>query len=210
PAVAQAPHGATYHVRLLVEVRNEDEDAAAAVVLGELREWSAELARLAGAGAVERVQDEIEVSGGGRHVLDDVAVERGEPDPVALLVREVREAGGEEAGVAELGAALPAVAHGAGNVQQDRDVGVGVRLELLDVEAVGARVEPPVDAANGVARDVSPVLGEVQREPEVRRAVQPVDEPLDDGARDELEVVEAREDPGVEEAGAGRGVRGGG
>src|SRR5690606_5515556 len=69
PAVAQAPHGATYHVRLLVEVRNEDEDAAAAVVLGELREWSAELARLAGAGAVERVQDEIEASGGGWLVL---------------------------------------------------------------------------------------------------------------------------------------------
>src|SRR5690606_18987157 len=106
PAVAQAPHGATYHVRLLVEVRNEDEDAAAAVVLGELREWSAELARLAGAGAVERVQDEIEVSGGGRHVLDDVAVERGEPDPGALLVREVREAGRGEAGVVELGDAL--------------------------------------------------------------------------------------------------------
>src|SRR5690606_40987304 len=81
-AVAQAPYGVANRGRLLVKVRDEDEDAAPAVVLGQLRERRPQLARLAGARAVERVHDELEVPGSGRDVVDDVAVERREPDAV--------------------------------------------------------------------------------------------------------------------------------
>ena len=45
--------------------------------------------------AGERVQHVRQVLGRRRDDLDDVLVEGDEPDAVALLVREVREAGGE-------------------------------------------------------------------------------------------------------------------
>ena len=86
--------------------------------------------------------------------------------------------------------------HRARDVEQHQEVRVGVGLELLHVVAVGARVEPPVDAPDVVAGHVRPVLGEVHRVPEVRRAVQAVDEALDDGPREQLEVVDPREHRG--------------
>ena len=50
------------------------------------------------------------------------------------------------------------------------------------------------------------MLGEVDGGAEVRRLVQPVDEAVDDRARDELQVPDAREHNGIHEAGAGDGV----
>ncbi len=86
------------------------------------------------------------------------------------------------------------------------EVGVGVGLVLLDVEAIGARVQPPVDAADVVAGDVAAVLGEVDRRAEVRRAVQAVDEAVDDRARQQLEVADPREDLRIDEPRAGNRV----
>ena len=83
------------------------------------------------------------------------------------------------------------------------EVGVGVGLVLLDVVAIGPRVQPPVDAADVVAGDVAAVLGEVDRRAEERRAVQAVDEALDDGAREQLEVADPREDLRVDEPAPG-------
>jgi hypothetical protein len=50
-----------------------------------------------------------------------------------------------------------------------------------------------------IARHVLPVFGEVGREAEVWRTVKAGDEPFDDEPRDEFEVVDAREDLGVQE-----------
>ena len=47
------------------------------------------------------------------------------------------------------------------------------------------------------------MLGEIHRRAEVRRAVQPVDEAVDDGLREQLEIADAREDLRVDEPGAG-------
>ena len=85
--------------------------------------------------------------------------------------------------------------HRARDVEQDREVGVRVGLVLLDVVAIGARVQPPVDAADVVAGDVAAVLGEVDRGAEERRAMQAVDEALDDVAREQLEVADPRAGP---------------
>ena len=85
-------------------------------------------------------------------------------------------------------------AHRPRDVEDHREVRVRVGLVLLQVVPVGARVQLPVDAADVVARHVAAVLGEVDRRAEVRRAMQPVDEPVDDGLREQLEVADTRED----------------
>ena len=77
---------------------------------------------------------------------------------------------------------------------------------LLDVVAVGSRVQPPVDATDVVARHVAAVLGEVDRRAEVRRAVQPVDEAVDDRPRQQIQVADPREHLRVDEPGAGDGA----
>ena len=50
------------------------------------------------------------------------------------------------------------------------------------------------------------MLGEVDRRAEVRRPMQAVDEPVDDRAREQLEVLDARQDLGVDEPCAGNDV----
>ncbi len=64
--------------------------------------------------------------------------------------------------------------------------------------AVGAGEEAPVDAADVVARHVGPVLGEVHAEAEVRRAVEPGEEAVDDHTREELQVPDPAQDGRVE------------
>ena len=51
--------------------------------------------------------------------------------------------------------------------------------------------------------DVAAVLGEVDRRAEIRRAVQAVDEAVDDGPREQLEVADPREDLRIDEPRAG-------
>src|SRR5690606_41318312 len=81
---------------------------------------------------------------------------------------------------------------------------VRLLLELLDVEAVRAAVHAPVDVAEVVAGLVHPVLGELDGETAVRRAVYAGEESLDDVARDELEAAERGELAGCAEIRAAR------
>ena len=52
---------------------------------------------------------------------------------------------------------------------------------------------------------IAPVLGKIDRRAEVRRAVNAVDEAVDDRARHQLEIPDAREHHGIDEPGAGDG-----
>ena len=205
PRNRSGPIASMHRVRLLVEIRNQDQQPAAAEVLGHLVQRRAQAARTGRLQAIEHVQHDVHVLGRGRHVLDDVVVERDEPDAVALAVHQIGQAAGQHLAVIELGDAAAAVAHRLRHVEQHREVGVRVRLVLLYVVPVRARVQPPVDAADVVARDVAAVLGEIHRRAEVRRAVDAVDEAVDDRAGDELEVPDAREHHGIDEPGAGDG-----
>jgi hypothetical protein len=164
-------------------------------------------ARTPGLQPIQHVQHRVHVLGGRRHVLDDLAVERDEPDAVALVMHEVGQAGREDARVIELGDAAAAVVHRLRHVQQHREVHVGLGFVFLDVVAVGARPEAPVHAADVVARDVAAVLGEVHRGAEVRRLVQPVDEAVAHGAGDEVQVPDAREHNRIHETRAGNRSR---
>ena len=156
---------------------------------------------------IEHVQHGVHVLGRRRHVLDDLAVEGAEADPVALVVDQVGQAGGDDARVVELGDAAAAVVHRLRHVEQHREVHVGLGFVFLDVVAVGPRPQPPVHPPDVVAGHVAAMLGEIDRGAEVRRLVQAVDEAVGDHARHELQVPDAREHRGIHEARAGDDVR---
>ena len=188
-----------HRLRILVEVRDEHEEAAPREVLRQLPHRRRQLAGLRRLQPIEDVQRGLHVLRRRRHVLDDVVVEGGEPDAVALPVDHVGQAGGEDAAVIQLRDAPAAEGHGLRDVQQAGEVGVGVRLVLLYIKPIGAPEQLPVHAPDVVPRRVAAVLGEIDGCAEVRQSVHPVDEPLDDHPRDQLEVADAREDHGVHE-----------
>ncbi len=80
---------------------------------------------------------------------------------------------------------------------------VGLFLELLDVVAIAARVDLPVERGQIVARQVLAVLGELDAEALERAAMQPGQKPFDHRPRLQLHRPEPRDDGGVEKP-AGR------
>ena len=154
---------------------------------------------------IECVERELEVARRRRHVLQHAIVEGDEPHAVALLVREVEERGGQEPPVVQLRDGARAEAHGCRHVERHHAVGVRVGLELLDVVAVGPGEHAPVHAAQVVAGLVAAVLGEVEREAHVRRAVEAVDEAVHHRARHQFEVAHPRQGGRVHELRAAHG-----
>jgi hypothetical protein len=173
------------------------------LIAGQLAHRTRQLARALGLGAIERVEQHVEMFCRRRHVRDDLAVEGDDADAVPLPVREVRQARGEIAAVFQLGHLAALEPHRFRDVEEDAEVGVRVRFVLFHVEAVGAREQAPVDAADVVAGNVAAVLGEVDRRSEIGRAVETVDEAVDDRPREQVEIADPREDRGIDEPRAG-------
>ncbi len=67
--------------------------------------------------------------------------------------------------------ALAGEFHRAGGIDDEVGAEVGIGLEFLDVEAVGAGEGLPIEAAGIVAGDIFPVFGELDGRPAVGRAV---------------------------------------
>ena len=161
---------------------------------------------LPGLQPVHHVDHRVHVLGRRRHELHDVVVERRKAHAVALVVHQVGQARAEDPCVVELGDAAAAVVHRLRHVQQHREVHVGFGLVLLDVQPVGAGPHAPVHPAHVVAGHVAAVFGEIYRRAEVRGLVQPVDEPVHNGARHELQVPDAVEHHRIQEPRAGGGM----
>ena len=138
-----------------------------------------------------------------RHVLDDVVVEGKKADAIALAVHEIGQAAREYLSVLELGDSSTAKTHRFRHVQDHGEVRVGVGLVLLYVVPVRAGVQAPIDAADVVPGHIAPVLGKIDGRAKVRRAMDAVDEAIDDRSRHELEVPDTRQNDGIDEAGAG-------
>src|SRR5205814_2247245 len=150
-----------------------------------------------------------------RYVLSELAVEGDESDAIALRARQIRQAGSEIAAIIELAERLRraplrrrSIMHRRRRIEQHGEVRVRIGLELLDEMPVAPRKQLPVDAADVVARQVRPVLGEIHRRPEMRRAVQPVDDSLGHEARDELEIADPCEHGRIDQSSVGSGLEG--
>ena len=106
-----------------------------------------------------------------RQVVGDLLVEREQADRVALREQEIGERRGQRAGVLALGVRRRAEAHRAAQVDEQVAAQVRLVLEPLDVVAVGAGEEPPVEIARVVAGRVRAILAELDREAVVRAAM---------------------------------------
>ena len=124
--------------------------------------------------AVERHEQRAQVARprARRQHADDPIVEGHQADRVALAVHQVAERGREARAVLELRHAARAVPHRAAHVEHQVAIEVGLLFELLDVVAIAARVDLPVDRRQIVAGDVLAVFGELDAEAFERAAVQ--------------------------------------
>src|SRR5262249_14420724 len=134
--------------------------------------------------AFDHSEDRSQVTGAraGRDLLDNSFVERQKSDRVVLANSEICQGRCEVLCILELRHLRAAVVHRGARVDQQMDLRVCVSLIFFYVEAIGASQQLPVEMSEIVARHVLPVLGEVGREPEVRRAVKTRDEAFDDRA----------------------------
>jgi hypothetical protein len=131
---------------------------------------------------------------------------------IALAGEQEGQAGGELAGVPELGRQVllgRRPRHGRTHVEQEVRPQIGLLLELLDVVAVRPAVHAPVDVAHVVTRLVHPVLRELHREAAVRRAVEARDEPLHHLPGHELQPAECGQLPGCQQVCAAGSLQGG-
>src|SRR5262249_706027 len=86
-----------------------------------------------------------------------------------------------ELGVFELVDLLRAETHRGRGIEQEEDLRVGLTAIALEVAALGAREDVPIDVAEIVAFGVGAVFGELLGETEVGGAVHAGYEGVDDG-----------------------------
>ena len=135
-----------------------------------------------------------------RNVAPHLAVKRRQPRGVILTEGEVAEGRGEKPAVLEL--RDPAAAgklHRPARVEEDRDPGVRLLLEELDVILVGLGDELPIDRADLVGGGVGAVVGVFDARSEERAGVEAGEEPLDGRAGDELHPLHQRYPLRIEE-----------
>src|SRR5215467_6436068 len=90
----------------------------------------------------------------------------GHPDSLEAGEADEAEGGGEAGSVAQLGRL--AESHGAGAVEEEVEVQVLLVHEELQVEAIEAAIDVPVDVAEVVARAVRAIIGELHAHALVR------------------------------------------
>ena len=102
--MAEVVEGAVDGVGVVVEVADEDDEAAAFEAVGQAVEGGAEVGFAAGLDGFELFHHLVEVARGaaGGHVEADVGVEGGEADGVLLAGHEVGQDGGQVGAVLEL------------------------------------------------------------------------------------------------------------
>ena len=204
-------------VGIVEEVGDEDDQAAAGDFVGEVMEGIGDVGGFGGGELFEAFEDLIEVAGAVAlgDVEADVGVEGGEADEILLAGEHVGEGGGEDGGVFEFrgaggGGGLRffafglrgggvAEGHGGGGVEADGGAEVGFLLVLLNVVAVGAGEDGPVEVFEFIAGDVFAVLGELDGEAFVGGFVEAGESAFDDAADGEFEAAELGGLGGAEE-----------
>ena len=196
------PQAADHRLRLVEQIGDQHDHAALDQRLGELVQRPADV-RLARRAAAARAR--AAARAGGRAARSPAAAttirSSNAISPAASRCRFIRYAS-DAASTTPYSSlvigARAAIAHRPADVEQQVAVEVGLLLELLDVVAVAARVDLPVERRQIVAGQVLAVLGELDAEALERAAVQARQEALDDRPRLQLERAEPRDDRGIE------------
>ena len=123
-------------------------------------------------------------------------VEQHEADRVLLAREQHRQGNDQGRGVVELAERGPRapVIHRRAGIDDERHTDVALLLVLLDVVAVGAREDAPVEPPKVVAGRVLAVGGKLDVEAVERAAMLPADGPLGQPARPQGEVGDLGDD----------------
>src|ERR1700688_4824276 len=104
---------------------------------------------------------QLTLAGGGPDIVAHLIVKNDQSGSVALIVnREIEKRRGGKAGIVHL--ARPAwhrgVVHGIASVEQDGELAIGISAIALQVAALGAGKQIPIDVAQVVSGGVGAVL----------------------------------------------------
>src|ERR1019366_5388762 len=201
--VAAVPQGLDYLddlLRLLIEVGHYDNDAAPLEKLLEVDEGLGKIRARAPFRLLDGVQDthQLALPGGWRDVIGHVLIEDDQSRGIPLLRRHVGERSGEVARIIQFSDAARSISHGLAGVEQDEQLHVRLALEALQIKALRAGENVPIDVAEIVSLNVLLILGELLAEAELRRAVQPRDTAIHHRLRDKVERRYGRQYRGIE------------
>src|SRR5262249_51852832 len=129
--------------RLIVEIGDNDDDTTPFQDFGQVAKRFLEFRFLARCCSVYRMQNVGQLAGAPRrgNVIANCGVEGDQADAVALMIRKVAQAGGEDASIVELGDRSGAVVHRATDIQKDQIFGVRFAFEKLDDQLVHSRID---------------------------------------------------------------------
>src|ERR1019366_4673989 len=120
---------------------------------------------------------------------------------VALILnREIEQRRRSEARVVHLAHGMRGKLHRVARVEQHGEDTVGFAAIAFEVGALGAGKDVPVHVPQVVARRIRAVFGEFLAEAEIRRAMQTVDESIDDSLRHQIQAGNSGEHRGIEKA----------
>ena len=152
------------------QIGNYDDQGPLANRLGQLVEHLRQSARPLRPHLLQRIEHQPQMGGipPRRQVPDDCVGHAGDADRVSLAAGQEAERARELAGVVDPRDAGGAVAHRAAGIDDEAAPQVGVGLILLDVVAIRAAVDPPVEPTEVIARHILSVLGKLNARPAVR------------------------------------------
>src|SRR5262245_3248040 len=141
-----------------------------------------------------------------RDLLHDRFCHTRQANRVALLARQIAERRHKPPAVFELRDAARAKIHRAAGIKNEAAAEIGVGLEFLDIEAVGAAIRPPVEPPQVVAGNIFAIFGEFDTGAAVRTGMPARNISLHRPPGQKRQSRQAREHLGVEKA-AGLAVR---
>ena len=170
------------------EVRCDDHQAAFGVGVVDFAKDFRQVGLIGHGGLFEGSVDRLQVAAACApgEFGADLLVEDRQANGVLLTKAHVGQAGRDRGSVIKFVEWTAAVGHAGRRVDQQSAPQVGVFFVLLDVESVLATPDFPVDVAQVVARDVLPVLNELDGLAEVGTAVHAREESFDHVSSPEL------------------------
>jgi hypothetical protein len=123
------------------------------------------------------------------HIVANLVIEHDQARGVALILyRQIKQGSGGEPRIVHFAYRVRRKFHGIAGVQQHGEHAVRFTAVAFQKGSLRACKNIPIHVAQIVARRISAVLGEFLAESEIRRAMQTVDEAVDDGLRHQIQA----------------------
>lgn len=184
------------------KIRGEDDKTAVGYETANLRDGPAQIGGMPGFSPVQNAKKMPEMTGADprREEIMDRVIETTRSYRITLAQEKISNRPQKHPRVIQFVVFSRGESHGPALVEKKISPDVRFLAELLDVVAVGSRVELPVQIAGVLSGNVGAVLGELGREAVVGTAVETEKKSFDDDLDLKLKRFELHECRGVEPA----------